>query len=387
MRLKLRFPDSTEIVSLSGSDNTDNTVTVKQLLDSPSISSLGSVSIKAGFPPKLVSLNDQNATLKSLGISNGEQLTVLKATSSVNSGVDKLDSEAHSSESSSSTSTSSAQTTRANPAFSRSSANSSNLPQQKPQSQLKSNPLSQSQSRSNPLSQSQPQLQSQSQSKPQPRSQPKDEIIQVKCSSFGYLRLRVMEDDNSCMFRAVGYTILKNLDTMFALRDVVRETILNNPDDYSDAILDKPRDVYMSWICQENSWGGAIELDILAKHFNVTICSLDVASLRTDMFNPGQDRFVIVVYSGIHYDAVALVPMAFESGRPEDDTTIFEGDLRGMQVLESLTELGKLLKNRKYYTDTAAFALKCNTCGAALVGEKDATKHAMATGHTDFGEY
>lgn len=196
-----------------------------------------------------------------------------------------------------------------------------------------------------------------------------------------------MEDDNSCLFRAVGYTILKNLDSMFSLRDVVREAILNDEETYSDAILDKPRSVYMSWIMQESSWGGAIELEILAKNFGITICSLDVANVRTDMFNPGQDRFVCVIYSGIHYDAVALCADQFESGRPEDDETIFEGDMKGMLVLESLRELGTLLKQQRYYTDTAKFTLKCNTCGASLSGEKEATKHAMATGHTDFGEY
>lgn len=368
MRLKLRFPTTTEILTLTGADNTDESVSLKQLLDL--LSKDGTVnepsSIRAGFPPKPISLEDPSVTLKSLGISNGESLVVtLEATSPH----PKSESSTQSPPRSASLKPTSIPSTFAK------STTSKITKSGKPKSStlFKSTPNS---------------------ATPRPTPKPispdagiADDVIQVKCSGFGYLRLRVMEDDNSCLFRAVGYTILKNLDSMFSLRDVVRETILNNPDEYSEAILDKPRDVYMSWIMQSNSWGGAIELDILAKNFGITICSLDVASLRTDMFNPGQDRFVCVVYSGIHYDAVALVPSDFESGRPEDDLTIFEGDMKGMQVLESLTELGKVLKERRYYTDTAKFSLKCKICSTALSGEKEATKHAISTGHTDFGEY
>ena len=39
------------------------------------------------------------------------------------------------------------------------------------------------------------------------------------------------------------------------------------------------------------------------------------------------------------------------------------------------------------YTDTATFALRCGQCRTPLKGEKDATKHAKETGHTQFVEY
>lgn len=376
MRLKLRFPDSTEVVTLTGADSTDATVTLQQLLDAFPKDKTGAgengtagVTIKAGFPPKPIAMGDKQATLKSLGVSNGEQLVVVVVVATEGTAGSKAAS---------------------TPAVASSAGSSATFSKTTPSKIVKSPPKGSSAAASASKTRSFGSLNKPA-SKPTPTPTPSasvsDELVQVKCSSFGYLRLRVMEDDNSCLFRAVGYTILKNLDSMFSLRDIVREAILNDPETYSDAILDKPRGVYMSWIMQDSSWGGAIELEILAKHFGITICSLDVANVRTDMFNPGQDRFVCVVYSGIHYDAVALCPAATDSGRPEDDDTIFEGDLRGMQVLESLTELGKLLQKRNYYTDTAKFTIKCNRCGKALEGEKEAAKHAMATGHTDFGEY
>lgn len=376
MRLKLRFPDSSEIVTLTGSDGTDNSITLQDLNDKI-VQKLPSALIKAGFPPKPVETSDPTATLVSLGIKNGEQLVIelkshekpLIATNQPSLDTNLLEQKLNKTSLSN-------DTRKTAPIFSKKLADQ------------KSSGFSTSKVSKLPGSKAKPSLPSKKDLVSKVSiPNVSDDLIQVKCGAHGYLRLRVMEDDNSCLFRAVGYTVLKDLDSMFSLRDAVRDAIIKNPEQYSDAILGKKREVYMSWICQENSWGGAIELDILAKNFGLTICSLDISTLRQDMFNPGQDRFVIIAYSGIHYDAIALSKTEFDSGRPEDDQTIFEGDMKGMEVLEALQELGKKLKNKHYYTDTAKFSIRCNTCSTLLTGEKEATKHASATGHTDFGEY
>lgn len=200
-----------------------------------------------------------------------------------------------------------------------------------------------------------------------------------------FLKLRIMEDDNSCLFRAVGYCLMKNLDTMFELRSIVADQIRKNPVEYNDAILGKPRQEYINWILKENSWGGAIELQILAKHFDVTICSLDVSTLRVDRFNPGANSFIIIIYSGIHYDAAAVTPLK-EDHNNDLDVTVFLPDEQGSAVLEALLELGRSLKTQRYYTDTAAFLIKCKICGLQFQGEKQAIEHAKSSGHSDFGE-
>lgn len=48
-------------------------------------------------------------------------------------------------------------------------------------------------------------------------------------------------------------------------------------------------------------------------------------------------------------------------------------------------EMGRKLKRRRYYTDTAKFDLRCGRCGVGLVGEKQAREHAKETGHVEFG--
>ena len=204
----------------------------------------------------------------------------------------------------------------------------------------------------------------------------------------GTFILRIMPDDNSCLFRAVGTALMGGMDAMTELRSVVAQTVQENQDIYSEAVLDKKPSDYCRWIQNPNSWGGAIELSILSKHFGVEICSIDVKTLRVDHFNEGVPTRCVLVYSGIHYDTIALSPsdppFTHTDVPPEFDTKVF--DAVDPVVLEKSLELCGILQSRHYYTDTSSFRIKCNTCGRTFVGERGATKHAAETGHFDFGE-
>ena len=203
------------------------------------------------------------------------------------------------------------------------------------------------------------------------------------------LILRIMPDDNSCLFRAFSTAFFgAGIDSMHELRSVVAQHIQSHTDTYSAVVLEKQPDDYCRWIQTEDAWGGAIELDILSRHFELEICSIDVQTLRTDRFNEGMPTRCILVYSGIHYDTIALSPSdppyAHAYAPPEFDTKIF--DAADAVVLHGAVDLGKILQGKHYYTDTAAFTVKCNICGKACVGENGATEHAKKTGHYDFGE-
>ncbi|KAJ5469460.1 hypothetical protein N7539_009078 [Penicillium diatomitis] len=204
----------------------------------------------------------------------------------------------------------------------------------------------------------------------------------------GTFVLRVMPDDNSCLFRAVGAAVMGDMDTMVELRSIVAASIQSNPTEYTAAILGKQPDDYCQWIQTESSWGGAIELKILSEYFNLEICSIDVQTLNMFQFNEGAPTRCIVVYSGIHYDVLALCPSDPPHTRADlfapDDTKIF--DAADPVVLEKAKELCRVLQSKHYYTDTAGFQVRCNICGGTFTGERGATKHAMETGHTDFGE-
>ena len=202
------------------------------------------------------------------------------------------------------------------------------------------------------------------------------------------LLLRIMPDDNSCLFRAFGSAFFGVMDNMTELRSIIAQHIQEDPVRYSTAVLDKSPDDYCRWIQTENAWGGAIELDILSRHFEVEICSIDVQSLRVDRFQEGVPNRCILVYSGVHYDTIALAPADSPYDRasapPEFDTKIF--DARDEVILEKALELCSILQKKHYFTDTAGFHVKCNICGSVLMGEKGAIEHAKETGHYDFGE-
>jgi ubiquitin thioesterase OTU1 len=198
----------------------------------------------------------------------------------------------------------------------------------------------------------------------------------------GTFVLRVMPDDNSCLFRAVSTALLGGEDAMTELRSIVAEEIQNNPDEYPKVVLEKDPDDYCRWIKNENSWGGAIELSILSKHFGVEIWTIDVQSLAPVRFNEGQSQRCILVYSGIHYDTIALTPAVTAS--PDFDTKVF--DAADPLVEERSLALCKLLQGKHYYTDTTNFRIKCRQCGGTFTGEQGATQHAEQTGHTDFQE-
>jgi ubiquitin thioesterase OTU1 len=204
----------------------------------------------------------------------------------------------------------------------------------------------------------------------------------------GTFVLRVMPDDNSCLFRAVGAAVMGDMDTMVELRSIVAGAIQSNPTEYTAAMLGKKPDEYCTWIQNEDSWGGAIELKILSEYFNIEICSIDVQTLNMFQFNEGAPTRCIVVYSGIHYDVLALSPSHPPYTRanplPHNDTKIFEAI--DPVVLKKAKELCRVLQGRHYYTDTSGFTVRCNICGGTFTGERGATKHASETGHYDFGE-
>lgn len=205
----------------------------------------------------------------------------------------------------------------------------------------------------------------------------------------GVLLMRVMPDDNSCLFRAISAAVLgPEIDSMHELRSSVASHIRQHPDIYNAAILDKDPERYCRWIQRPEAWGGAIEIGILAEIFQIEIASINVADGRVDRFNEKQPKRCILVYSGIHYDVLAVsqedsLGLGFRRP-PEQDIKLF--DTNDDELLVRAVELCDILRKQKYYTDTQSFSIKCNVCGWTGNGEMEAVKHASATGHENFGE-
>jgi len=207
----------------------------------------------------------------------------------------------------------------------------------------------------------------------------------------GILVHRIVPDDNSCLFSSVALVFEQDMKKAPKIREVVADAIRKDPDTWSDAILGRPRPEYITTILKPSSWGGAIELAILANHYSTEISSVDVETGRIDRFTPsGADSGsrCILIYSGIHYDAVSLAPM--EDAPADFHQTVFPvqgADEASDPTLKAATTLAAKLRAKRAFTNTATFDLKCEICKKGLKGEKEARQHATETGHTDFGEF
>ena len=198
------------------------------------------------------------------------------------------------------------------------------------------------------------------------------------------LVIREMADDNSCLFNAVGYVLLdKSRSSSMELRQLAAQLVRSDPQ-YDAVMLGMSPVKYAERISEPNCWGGAIELSLFARHFATEIASVDVESGRVDVFGEGQQyvRRAFILYSGIHYDALAL---ALSISDESKDQTMFSPNDDGI-LAKTLTLAQKARKEHRY-TDLAKFTLRCEQCGEAFVGERQAELHAGSTGHTNFVEY
>lgn len=201
-----------------------------------------------------------------------------------------------------------------------------------------------------------------------------------------YAILRNVPDDNSCMFRAISYSLTNQLSMDdINLRQLVSTRIASDPFTYNEMVLGRPIDKYCEWIEKKDSWGGAIELGIIASSLGIRINCFDVELGNVMVFQDEAEKpskFICLVYSGIHYDSIALNSVS--STKKEGD--VGHWTLSEEEIVDASKQLVKLLQLRNYSTNTTTFRVRCLECYLVLVGENGASKHANETGHFSFGE-
>ncbi|PVH17537.1 uncharacterized protein CXQ87_000426 [Candidozyma duobushaemuli] len=201
-----------------------------------------------------------------------------------------------------------------------------------------------------------------------------------------YAILRNVPDDNSCMFRAISYSLTNQLSMDgINLRQIVSDTIAGDPFTYNEMVLGRPIDKYCEWIQKKDSWGGAIELGIIAGSLGIRINCFDVETGNLMVFQDEAakpSKFICLVYSGIHYDSIVLNGILSSNKQADVGNWSSQEDL----IVSASKSLVKLLQSRNYSTNTTTFRVRCLECYSVLVGENGASKHANETGHFSFGE-
>ncbi|KNC48238.1 ubiquitin thioesterase OTU1 [Thecamonas trahens ATCC 50062] len=201
----------------------------------------------------------------------------------------------------------------------------------------------------------------------------------------GTMVRRVMADDNSCCFTSISYLMYGDRGRAAELRELIAATAGADPERWNAATLGKPVAAYQAWIRSSTSWGGGIELAILADYFAVEIAVMDAQTMRMDVFGSGSDYStrIYVLYTGIHYDALALA--VSESAPETADVRTFLPD--DVYVEDLARGVVAHVNSAHGFTDVGSFALFCQDCGTVLRGQKAAVEHASKTGHGSFVEY
>eukprot|EP00929_Paragymnodinium_shiwhaense_P086553 TRINITY_DN47059_c0_g1_i1.p1 TRINITY_DN47059_c0_g1~~TRINITY_DN47059_c0_g1_i1.p1 ORF type:complete len:315 (-),score=70.31 TRINITY_DN47059_c0_g1_i1:15-881(-) len=203
----------------------------------------------------------------------------------------------------------------------------------------------------------------------------------------GVLVRRVVDSDNSCLFTSVGYVALGGRTHAPELRQVAADKIAADPDRYSEAFLAKSNPEYCQWIKKMESWGGAIELSVFSEHFQCEIAAYDLCTTRRDLYGEGMGykKRCMLIYDGIHYDALAVAPKA-DGGEGEDATMFDVGGVADIVDAKAAAFVAEQHKLRNF-TDTGNFTLRCLVCQKGVKGEKEAELHAKETGHQNFAEF
>ncbi|XP_050310069.1 ubiquitin thioesterase OTU1 [Anthonomus grandis grandis] len=201
----------------------------------------------------------------------------------------------------------------------------------------------------------------------------------------GLLLKQVVPADNSCLFTSIHFVLNGKIDDSGeaapSLRKLVAELIRNDKVNFDEAILGKSVDQYCTWIQNDSSWGGAIELAILSNYYGIEIAVVDTTNAIVNRFGEDQNYpvRVLLMFDGIHYDPLYLEPA--DGGKIQ---TMFESS--DDRILCEAKTLAQEAKSSRQFTDVNKFTLKCLVCNIMMKGQTEAQSHAQQTGHANFGE-
>ncbi|ORY67236.1 uncharacterized protein BCR38DRAFT_337697 [Pseudomassariella vexata] len=229
------------------------------------------------------------------------------------------------------------------------------------------------------------------------RRNPEDVNVQIpgKPGDPSFLILRVMPDDNSCLFRAVSGALLGRTDDPEGpppnkLREMVVQQIMLNPETWTEVVLDRKPADYCRTMLKPDTWGGEIEIAIISEVYGIEICVIDVKGGAVIKYGEGSyDQRCVIVWSGIHYDRIVEV---MDINQAETSFDISSWDVASSDhILESSKVLCQQLKDRGYFVDLNDAVLRCNDCydigkEVYVQGLRARIDHSKETEHQNFEE-
>jgi len=196
----------------------------------------------------------------------------------------------------------------------------------------------------------------------------KDANVRAVSRKEALMSKRTIPSDNSCLFNSVAYALEnKAKNKSEDMRALIAGIVLSDPLTWNKAILGIPNEAYVSKIVQSNTWGGSIELNILAANYKCEIAAWDVTSKKCNIFGEGSGykQRIHLLYDGVHYDVLAQ-NLDGPQGARKNDITIFDpndhiANIQAASICENH-------HTQKQFTNVYTYKIKCNICQMKMRG-------------------
>lgn len=143
-------------------------------------------------------------------------------------------------------------------------------------------------------------------------------------SDKAHFTRRVCPSDNSCLFHACAYVLRDRSRSDGPLvRKQCVDHIRAHPEQFNEESLAMSNNQYATWLSRSDTWGGAVELQILSQLYEAEIYALDLESTSMQKFGTEEGHSVraFIVYTGNHYDCIAMNPQY--NSNEKDDQVLF----------------------------------------------------------------
>lgn len=209
-------------------------------------------------------------------------------------------------------------------------------------------------------------------------------------SGYEFVRVPVPADD-SCLFASVSLVAVPSV-TSQQLRDVAAAGILRDPDRFNEVVLELPPPAYVKRLRSARSWGGYLELAVLAEELKHQLAVIDAESGRMDLYGEEfKERRSYLLYDGIHYDPLVAYPPGWRGGignamnampPASEMLTVFAAD--DAAAAAAAAAVGRVVRQQRGFVRAAGMEARCLVCGELLKDNEDLRRHAKATGHQNF---
>ena len=206
---------------------------------------------------------------------------------------------------------------------------------------------------------------------------------------------RRIAGDNSCLFNSIGYCVSQRRDMAYTLRSIVAKEIVQEsntwlpPGETAESFLGMSTIAYQHYIQDRNTWGGGLELRILSMIYKREIITFNIETARQHTFGEemGFTKAIMVIYNGVHYDALAIAKSP-RGKEPEDLTEFNPRTKRGKMIVAAAQKMVELKNKGAQFTSNTSGStkLRCDDCKKTFASEKDAKAHAEKTSHTSFSQ-